>query len=993
MNNILLRTNDPESDGDTIYEDLEIHFVKSYYKYQNNIKIIDSGQEIFPGDVGFPEDLLKKYQYWTNADASDFSRLPVFIENNPDIPLLFMQGDTTYHLTWTASIEQDTTINVAIENSRISFNQQTKKKNAKLLIIIDDYQIDIDNLLIAPAGYSSTDLLFQRLFSSNRHYFDMEVDTYKNKALTFKADVSIELLNEFRFRSDSIVYKPKIIQAQYQVILNLDIENRSAKIEPMCMASSDEIPLFSLITNMQTHISNAPQPIRTKKRQKAIQDGLYQLICSDTIKSKNKVLKETLYNLDNRKKKPRGYVKQVLADFSDNICQNYIQFRVMNNQIEILLLDYSQYLLSYLIPLRLFGANIFDSPKSVELSLKQFLPKLQELSSLYIENNIDFLFKNKRVEKQSLDVSIDASKEGASKTEVVDWFSLSTDVMCHNRRISDDDWKSIVSNGGIYTQGEEIMFIDDQSIDKLRALIDICPKKKSDNIIKIPRLQIFDWLSLKKLGINVKLSDRDNQLIESLSNLEALKKKPLPKHFIGKLRKYQEDGVAWLGFLYEHRFGACLADDMGLGKTVQAIVFIGQLKEHLLDVPYKNKTTTHLIVVPPSLIFNWHHEFEKFYPNVTVIEYIGANRAFPSKLPDIILTTYDIVRRDIEMLKEITFDVIIFDEAQFIKNIVAKRTAAIRQLKANFKLGLTGTPVENHLGEYFSIMDLALPGIFGKYQNFMRDNRKSNIRHYLKRSVPFMLRRTKDKILKDLPPKMESDVYLHLTDHQKSLYTRMVAEVRGQVAEAFEYKTVSQAGIVALTALLRLRQICISPSLVDRTDDAPSPKIDYLMTKLIELGEEGHAALIFSQFTRTLDIIEDQLTKANINYIRMDGKTPTAKRKNIVASFQKKDGPPFFLISLKTGGVGLNLTRASYVFHVDPWWNPAVENQATDRTHRIGQKKKVQVFRLLMHDTVEEKMMVLKNKKAQLYETIMLGTKKSGTSLLSKDEFNYLLTS
>jgi non-specific serine/threonine protein kinase len=329
-----------------------------------------------------------------------------------------------------------------------------------------------------------------------------------------------------------------------------------------------------------------------------------------------------------------------------------------------------------------------------------------------------------------------------------------------------------------------------------------------------------------------------------------------------------------------------------------------------------------------------------------------------------------------------------------MKNIAAKRTASARRLECDFVLTLTGTPLENHLGEYYSILDISLPGLLGSYEEFKRLGFSDPIERLKKRAAPFVLRRTKDKTLKELPPKTENEVYLRMSPRQKALYQKVVSSVRRTVDKAFEQNTAPQASLTALTAILRLRQVCVSPQLVDRRIDERSPKIEFLLSKLREVIEEDHSALIFSQFTSFLDVLEEEIKKEKLDYFRMDGNTPKSARKSLVDAFQCGAGAPLFLISLKTGGVGLNLTRASYVFHLDPWWNPAVENQASDRVHRIGQKKNVFVTRILMERTVEEKMVVLKKKKAQLYREVLDGMlPKSGKAgLLTKEDFEFLLT-
>jgi non-specific serine/threonine protein kinase len=292
-------------------------------------------------------------------------------------------------------------------------------------------------------------------------------------------------------------------------------------------------------------------------------------------------------------------------------------------------------------------------------------------------------------------------------------------------------------------------------------------------------------------------------------------------------------------------------------------------------------------------------------------------------------------------------------------------------------------------------MDLCVPGLLGDYDN-MKGKLKTpspDVLHtIMQRTRPFVLRRTKAQILKELPPKTETDIYLELTDRQKTLYQHTVASIRSTIATAYRSKTSAQARIIALTAILKLRQICLSPRLIQKGSADTSPKLVCVVERLQELMDEGHSALVFSQFTSYLDLVEQEFHAHHIPYVRLDGSTPTATRKKIVQEFQDGKQPLVFLLSLKAGGQGLNLTKASYVFHLDPWWNPAVENQASDRAHRIGQKQKVSIMRLLMRHTIEEKMMELKQQKLELYQAVLEGAAhRGGGTALSQKDFDFLL--
>jgi non-specific serine/threonine protein kinase len=432
---------------------------------------------------------------------------------------------------------------------------------------------------------------------------------------------------------------------------------------------------------------------------------------------------------------------------------------------------------------------------------------------------------------------------------------------------------------------------------------------------------------------------------------------------------------------------------MGLGKTIQALALLAGIKEE--KVGGNGGRPTFLVVAPPTLLFNWEHEIERFCPTLKVYVYRGRERSTRFDGHDLVLTSYALVRRDIDRLKDIPFSVIVFDEVQAVKNILADTTGAVRRLKGRFKLALTGTPVENHVGEYYSIMDLVLPGLLGDYKTFQQQAKHEAttfLPTVVERTKPFLLRRTKERILKELPPRIEQDVYLPLTEKQKKFYNRTVEEVRSVIDKAYGTKAGAQARIIALTAIMKLRQICLTPELLVPGHREESPKIDFLRQKLEELSSESHSALVFSQFTSFLDIVENEINLDGTSVYRLDGATPVARRKTIVEAFQGSEGPAVFLLSLKAGGQGLNLTKASYVFHLDPWWNPAVENQASDRAHRIGQRNRVIITRLLMSHTVEEKMMQLKRRKLALYRALLESPEKGGPTAITREDFDFLLS-
>lgn len=623
---------------------------------------------------------------------------------------------------------------------------------------------------------------------------------------------------------------------------------------------------------------------------------------------------------------------------------------------------------------------------------------LQRASLLARTLNVDFKYENQSV--SSAAVKVEMISELESKRDI-DWFALHPSIQCGERLLTGAEWQLLVRGELLLRDEEGNWIIPDLGVDEeasLQLLAEMFSKKdrpKSsqrgdapEEAIQVSRLEMLDWLSMRRSGLRITLPPEAEKLFQSLRDFEELDAFKMPQGFNAELRAYQNEGCAWIEFLYQHRFGACLADDMGLGKTVQTIGFIAQRLQSDLA---KQKGAI-LIVLPPSLVFNWLDEFERFAPGIVVQDCLSKGMIHEVvQTAQVILTTYDRVRSEVAAFEEYHFDIVVFDEAHSLKNVTAARTKAAARLQRRFTLCLTGTPVENNISEFYSVMTTSVPGIFGSLKQFKESFRRDPER-LMGRAKPFILRRTKDKILKELPRKEEHELFLEMTPLQKEMYARTVAEVREEVAEAFEDRPDQQAGIVALAAILRLRQVCVSPELLNKPQKELAPKFAYMAEKLEELESEGHAALVFSQFRGGLDEMEKVAKLAGVRYLRMDGKTPMAKRKKIVEEFQSENGPSFFFISLKTGGVGLNLTRANYVFHIDPWWNPAVENQASDRAHRIGQKRSVFVQRLIMKHTIEERMLDLKARKAELFRQLVDEPQsQSSLSGLTRTDFEFLI--
>ncbi len=534
------------------------------------------------------------------------------------------------------------------------------------------------------------------------------------------------------------------------------------------------------------------------------------------------------------------------------------------------------------------------------------------------------------------------------------------------------------------------------------------------------------------------LSIRDH--LRAFTGVEAL---PAPAGFTGELRPYQRDGLGWFKFLREFSFGGCLADDMGLGKTIQVLALLesrraganGKQTKTPAGAEAKNGKAEFtprpsLVVAPRSLVFNWKQEAAKFAPGLRILDHTGPNRPRTTERffeYDLILTTYGTLRSDILFLKDFKWDYAILDEAQAIKNAQTESAKAVRLLSSEHRLALSGTPVQNHLGELWSLFEFLNPGMLGaaavfdsRYQTNGKKNGKTeplaaapagNLpavaapeaeasidedepdetpRQLLSRALrPFILRRTKEQVAQELPPCTEQTILCELDEAQRTLYDELRDHYRQSLLGGGN-KSLNANRMQVLEALLRLRQASCHAGLIDKTRiSEPSAKLDVLLEQLEEILDEGHKALVFSQFTSLLAIVRNRLDNSHTRYAYLDGKT--RDRKSPVEQFQNDPETKLFLVSLKAGGLGLNLTGADYVFLLDPWWNPAVEAQAIDRAHRIGQTRHVFAYRLIAKDTVEEKVLQLQQTKRDLADAI-ISENNALLSTLTADDLQILLS-
>ena len=503
---------------------------------------------------------------------------------------------------------------------------------------------------------------------------------------------------------------------------------------------------------------------------------------------------------------------------------------------------------------------------------------------------------------------------------------------------------------------------------------------------------------LETQGIEIEASDGFKEFIHKLRNFKELEPMPIPDSFVGTLREYQREGFNWLSFLREYGLAGILADDMGLGKTIQALVLL--LSHH----KSKKKRSPSLVVAPTSVVYNWMAEADKFSPKLSKALFLGRERGElmqrlkknAANLPDVIFTTYGIIRRDYEQLKDVQFDYLILDEAQNIKNPESVGAVASKSLKALHRICLSGTPVENRLKELWSLFDFLMPQFLGSQRDFT-DNFERPIEsgtgeagQKLRKIVhPFIMRRLKSQVEKELPPRTDIISKCEMDDEQRSLYLSVLDECRQKVFGEIASRGLGRSQISVLAALLRLRQVCCDPRLLKNRDEnvtpPPSAKLMALIEMISEIVDSGHKILVFSQFVEMLSLIRVELEREGYTYEYIDGQVSAKDRLDRVNRFNEDDSIPIVLISLKAGGTGLNLTGADYVIHYDPWWNPAVENQATDRAHRIGQTRHVFNYKLITHGTVEEKILSLQAKKKALADLVIGGDDAIAKELTRED--------
>ena len=580
----------------------------------------------------------------------------------------------------------------------------------------------------------------------------------------------------------------------------------------------------------------------------------------------------------------------------------------------------------------------------------------------------------------------------------IDWFDVKADINFNGTSISFNALLDAIKHKREYVQLKDgsVGVLPQQWLNKFKRAFSFGEVIKNQDEAGQAYLR-FSKLQANAIDLLIKEAEAETddsykEHVERLNSFENIRAQNIPELFQNVLRPYQKSGFDWLYFLKEYHFGGILADDMGLGKTIQVLAFLLKEKETGKEFP-------DLVVAPTSVVFNWINEAERFSPSLRFLNHTGINRIKDDTLHfenyDVVITSYQTLLRDIEKFAERKFNYLILDESQKIKNPIAKTTRLIKTLKAQHRLCLTGTPVENNLLELWSQMSFLNPGMLGSMKKFedafvkpIQKEHDSSASEYLKRTVyPFILRRKKEIVARELPEKTEMIHYCEMEPQQQKIYNIWKDSIRDEIIKEIEAKGIKRSGFKVIEGLLRLRQICNHPALVKEGYKNKSGKFEEFKEQLENVLEENHKVLVFSQFVKMLDIIKEYLDNQNISYEYLTGST--IDREGCVKNFQENESVKVFLISLKAGGFGLNLTAADYVFHYDPWWNPAVEAQATDRTHRIGQDKNIFVYKFITKDSVEEKILQLQDKKKELVENII--TSETGIlKSLTREDVNIL---
>jgi superfamily II DNA or RNA helicase len=633
---------------------------------------------------------------------------------------------------------------------------------------------------------------------------------------------------------------------------------------------------------------------------------------------------------------------------------------------------------------RLLGHTVVTGDVMLRL-LRDVLPRLAELPGVEVDLRLDYVEAT-----EAPVISFTGPEAGTGRP---DWFDLAVQVTAGGEQVNFQDLFValaaeqeflILPNGRYLTLDRDEFRQLHELIVEARALHDA-----PAGLLRVDRFQAGVWQELSELGEVTGQAAAWQESVRALSETGAESFVPVPDGLNATLRGYQFDGFQWLATLYRHRLGGVLADDMGLGKTVQALALVAHVAEQgLADAPF-------LVIAPASVVANWAAEAERFLPGLDVRTVQQTRVRRGESLTEavsgahLVVTSYTLFRLEFEEYAGLPWAGLILDEAQFVKNAASQGYRCAKQLPVGFKLAITGTPMENNLGELWALLSITAPGLLSRLERFTdfyrrpieRERDQERLAHLRRRIRPLLLRRRKTEVARDLPAKQEQILEVELNPRHRKLYQTYLQRERQKVLGLLG--DLQRNRFEIFRSLTLLRQASLDVSLVDADQHAvPSTKLDVLIERVCDIAAEGHRILVFSQFTRFLNAARDRLASAGIACSYLDGKT--TDRAEVIAGF-KTGTAPVFLISLKSGGFGLNLTEADYCIMLDPWWNPATEAQAVDRVHRIGQTRNVMVYRLVAKDTIEEKVMALQARKAELFGSVLDGGEFASAELTAAD--------
>ena len=612
-----------------------------------------------------------------------------------------------------------------------------------------------------------------------------------------------------------------------------------------------------------------------------------------------------------------------------------------------------------------YQTGVFTPAGDSRIWLLQELPRLaRESFEIYGQENLKTV--NARNSQPKLNVQV-SFRDGIFDCEVsMSVGGIPATLAALIKAVREKDRFVLLSDGSSGV-------IPDDWLEKFAAIFSVLDTDESGKSFRIPSAQLCLADQLFEMA-DQKWCDAEFESRKlAFRDFSGIKERPIPEGFNAVMRSYQVAGYEWFYFLKDHRLGGCLADDMGLGKTVQTLAL-------LLNEKRTGGGQPSLIIVPASLLFNWQREAKKFAPDLNLLLYHGTGReryAGVMNMADVVLTTYGTVLRDIKSLKERKFHYVILDEAQAIKNPSSEVSRSVKQLNCSYRLALSGTPIENNLAELWSLFSFISPGVLGSIRKFAdtfikpidRDQNEHAAESLRRLIFPFILRRTKEQVAKELPPKNEIVIYTDMLPRQKTIYEITRDIYRTRVEKSIENDEPEISRFQVLEGLLRLRQICCHPIIADPTFTGDSGKLRMVCETIQKITGEGHRVLVFSQFVTVLEIAKRMIAEAGIPGEILTG--ATRNRQAVVDRFQNGTGAPVFFISLKAGGTGLNLTAADYVIHIDPWWNPSAEKQASDRAYRIGQTRTVFVYKMITRNSIEERVMELQEKKRLLTNSVI----------------------